>query len=111
MRGQVTPVLTLRTRLGLESTEHTKETRIVVVRMGNRGVGLVVDAVEGVMRITSDQVEPPSELVSSTDSEYLRGIAKVSDDLLILLDLEKVLTWREVAALEAVDLSETAMAE
>ena len=111
LRGQVTPVLTLRTRLGLESTEHTRETRIVVVRMGNRGVGLVVDAVEGVMRISSDQVEPPSELVSSTDSEYLRGIAKVSDDLLILLDLEKVLTWREVAALEAVDLSGVAVAE
>jgi purine-binding chemotaxis protein CheW len=104
LRGQVTPVITLRARFGLPPAEHTKETRIVVVRMGDTGVGLVVDAVDGVLRITSDQVEPPSELVSSVEAEYLRGIAKVADNLLILLDLQKVLTWHEVKALETVSL-------
>jgi purine-binding chemotaxis protein CheW len=104
LRGQVTPVLTLRTRFGLEPAEHTKETRIVVVRMDDAWVGLVVDAVDGVLRITSDQVEPPSELVASVDAEYLRGIAKVADNLLILLDLQKVLTWQEVKVLETISL-------
>jgi purine-binding chemotaxis protein CheW len=110
LRGQVTPVITLRARLHMEPAEHTRETRIVVVRMGNRGVGMVVDAVEGVMRIAGEQVEPPSELVASTDSAYLRGIAKVNDDLLILLDLEKVLSWREVATLDAAEFSHAAPA-
>jgi purine-binding chemotaxis protein CheW len=104
LRGQVTPVLTLRTRFGLEPAEHTKETRIVVVRMDDAWVGLVVAAVDGVLRITSDQVEPPSELVASVDAEYLRGIAKVADNLLILLDLQKVLTWQEVKVLETISL-------
>ena len=104
LRGQVTPVITLRTRFGLEPTENTKETRIVVVRTDDAWVGLVVDAVEGVLRITSDQVEPPSELVTSVEAEYLRGIAKIEDSLLILLDLEKILSWREVAELQAVEM-------
>lgn len=110
LRGQVTPVLTLRTRFGLEATEHTKETRIVVVRMegADTGVGLVVDAVEGVLRINSEQVEPPSELVASVEAEYLRGIAKIEDKLLILLDLEKILTWQETRALQNAELVESA---
>jgi len=102
LRGQVTPVIALRSRFGLEPAEATKETRIVVVRMEEMWVGLVVDAVNGVQRIASDQVEPPSELVTSVESEYLRGIAKVADDLLILLDLQKVLTLKEVASLDGV---------
>jgi purine-binding chemotaxis protein CheW len=106
LRGQVTPVLTLRTRFGLEPAEHTKETRIVVVRMGDAWVGLVVDAVEGVLRISSEQVEPPSELVTSVESEYLRGIAKVEDNLLILLDLQKILSWQETRALQQAELAE-----
>ena len=111
LRGQVTPVLMLRTRFGLKSTEHTKETRIVVVRMENAdaGVGLVVDAVEGVLRIHSDQVEPPSELVASVEAEYLRGIARIEDNLLILLDLEKVLSWREARALQNAELVESSV--
>ena len=109
LRGQVTPVIMLRTRFGLESTEHTRETRIVVVRMkdADAGVGLVVDAVEGVLRISSDQVEPLSELVASVEAEYLRGIARIEDKLLILLDLEKILTWQEARALQNADLVET----
>ena len=108
LRGQVTPVITLRTRFGLETTENTKETRIVVVRMEEAWVGLVVDAVEGVLRITSDQVEPPSELVTTVEAEYLRGIAKVEDSLLILLDLKKILSWQETRALQQTELVDAA---
>ena len=98
LRGHVTPVMMLRSRLGLEEKEHTKDTRIVVVRMSDRSIGLIVDAVQGVLRVTTDQIEAPSELVTSVESEYIRGIAKVEEDLLIILDLEKVLRMHAPAS-------------
>ncbi len=99
LRGQITPVINLRTRFGFERAEPTKETRIVVVYMRDQWVGLVVDAVEGVSRLSSSQIEPPSAFVRSAESGYLRGIAKIEDGLLILLDLDKVLDGQEVAQL------------
>jgi purine-binding chemotaxis protein CheW len=62
-------------------------------------VGLVVDAVAGVSRLNSSQIEPPSAFVRSAESGYLRGIAKIEDGLLILLDLDKVLDGQEVVQL------------
>jgi purine-binding chemotaxis protein CheW len=105
LRGQITPVMNLRTRFGFDKVEATKETRIVVVRMVEQWVGLVVDGVAGVQRLTSDLVEPPSEFVRSAESEYLRGIAKVEDGLLILLDLDKVLSGREATDLAGAQLN------
>ena len=105
LRGQITPVMNLRTRFGFDKVEATKETRIVVVRMAEQWVGLVVDGVAGVQRLTSDLVEPPSEFVRSAESEYLRGIAKVEDGLLILLDLDKVLSGREATDLAGAQLN------
>ncbi len=99
LRGQITPVINLRARFGFERAEPTKETRIVVVYMRDQWVGLVVDAVEGVSRLSSSQIEPPSAFVRSAESGYLRGIAKIEDGLLILLDLDKVLDGQEVAQL------------
>ena len=99
LRGQITPVMNLRTRFGFDKVEATKETRIVVVRMAEQWVGLVVDGVAGVQRLTSDHVEPPSDFVRSAESEYLRGIAKIEGGLLILLDLDKVLSGREATEL------------
>ena len=99
LRGQITPVINLRARFGFAKAESTKETRIVVVYMQDQWVGLVVDAVEGVSRLNSSQIEPPSAFVRSAESGYLRGIAKIEDGLLILLDLDKVLDGQEVAQL------------
>ncbi|MCS7221658.1 MAG: chemotaxis protein CheW [Anaerolineae bacterium] len=99
LRGQITPVMNLRVRFGFERVEPTKETRIVVVQIKDQRVGLVVDKVTGVLRINGEQVEPPSELVASMESAYLRGIAKLEDGLLILLDLDKVLNGHEAEKL------------
>jgi purine-binding chemotaxis protein CheW len=91
LRGRVVPVVDLRGRCGLEPAEHTAETRIVVVNSLNGTVGLTVDAVTEVMRIPSDQVELPGSLVSGPTTQYLRGIAKLDDRLISLMDLTKVL--------------------
>ena len=102
LRGVVLPVIDLRKRFSLPSTEKNKETRIVVVEMGDTTVGMVVDAVTEVLRISSDSIDPPSPLVTTVDSTFITGIAKVEERLIILLDLGKVLSVQEQGQLQVV---------
>jgi purine-binding chemotaxis protein CheW len=91
LRGRVVPVIDLRKRCGVDAGEYTAETRIVVVSSATGMVGLIVDAVSEVMRIPGDQVEQPSAIVSVPENTYLRGIAKLDDRLVSLMDLDGVL--------------------
>jgi purine-binding chemotaxis protein CheW len=100
LRGRVVPVVDLRLRCDIERTEHTAETRIVVVNSAAGMVGLIVDAVTEVMRIPVDQIELPSSLVSVPANQYLRGIAKLSDRLVSLVDLAKILPSETIAGLD-----------
>ena len=99
LRGKVIPVVDLRKRFGLEVGEMSAEDRIVVVDIGGNDIGVIVDAVNEVLRIFTDSVEPPSSVITTADSDYLMGIAKVDDRLIILLDLESVLSAEEQAIL------------
>jgi len=100
LRGKVIPVVDLRRRFGLPTADHTRASRIVVVEIGDQVVGIVVDGVSEVLRVNSAIVEPPSPVVAGIDSEYLHGIAKLSDRLVILLDLDRILAREERRALE-----------
>ena len=102
LRGRVIPVINLRKRFGLPETPHTKDTRIVVVHLDDNLIGVIVDAVSQVLRIPADIVEPPSPVLAGVDSRYLRGIAKLDDRLVILLDLDFVLSRREQEAISEV---------
>ncbi len=102
LRGKVIPVLDLRKRFGLGSDEMTNETRIIVVEVASKTVGLKVDAVSEVLRLPADRVEAPPEMVTGVESEYIKGVGKLDGRLLILLDVEKVLSRNEKEALTAV---------
>ncbi len=104
LRGKVIPVLDLRKRFRLHAEEHTRSSRIVVVEVGGQTIGLIVDGVSEVLRIQMDSIEPPSPLVTGIDSRYLRGIAKLDGRLIVLLDLDQVLTDAEQQQLEAAEL-------
>ena len=91
LRGKVVPVVDLRKRLDLKVKAQTKESRIVVVDIGGKDVGVIVDGVTEVLRIPLASVEPPSQMIANSDSAYIRGIAKLGDKLVILLELDKVL--------------------
>lgn len=91
LRGRVVPVIDLRRRCGVAANEHTSETRIVVVGSANGMVGFIVDAVSEVLRIPADQVEPPNRIVSVAENTYLRGVAKLDERLVSLMDLDGVL--------------------
>lgn len=97
LRGTVVPVIDLRTRFGMPRAEISKNTRIVVVEHQNSMIGLVVDAVSEVLRISPRVIEPPSAFVAGTDSAFISGIAKLEDRLITLLDLGKVFAVQDAA--------------
>ena len=104
LRGKVIPVIDLRKRFGLHVAEQNKDNRIVVVDIGKQDIGVIVDAVTEVLRISTDSVEPPTSVITSADSDYLLGIAKLESRLIILLDLESVLSKEEKETLVSEDL-------
>ncbi|HHL39735.1 MAG TPA: chemotaxis protein CheW [Deltaproteobacteria bacterium] len=100
LRGKVIPVVDLRKRFGLSvGDESSNETRIIVVEVGNKTVGFKVDAVSEVLRLPAETVEPPPSLVAGIGSEYIYGVGKLQDRLIILLDVDRVLGEDEKAAL------------
>ena len=99
LRGKVIPIIDLRKRFMMETKESDKDTRIVVVDIEGQVMGMVVDAVSEVLRLPKDTIEPPPEIATSIDSEYIQGVAKLEDRLLIFLDLSKVFSENERMAL------------
>ena len=90
LRGKVIPVINLRMKFGLPPKEADARTKIVVVDVG-MAAGMIVDSVSEVLRIPSDIVEPPPPMTASIGSEYILGVGKLKDRLLILLDIERLL--------------------
>ena len=101
LRGKVIPIIDLRRRFGLERKEHDKNTRIVVVELNGKVVGFVVDAVQEVLRIHKSVTEPPPPIVAGIEAEYITAVGRLGDRLLILLDLEKVLSNEHTKTLAA----------
>jgi len=101
LRGRVLPVLNLRKRLGLSDKEMSNASRIVVTEIGNKVIGLLVDAVTHVIKITPESVEPAPEEVLEIDTDYITGVGKLKDRIVILLDLEKLLRREKLEVNEA----------
>jgi len=92
LRGKVVPIISLRERFGIKEIEPTKETRIIIVRIEVGVIGFIVDAVAEVIRIPERLIEPPPATATSIETEYIKGVGKLEDNLIIILDLNKVLT-------------------
>lgn len=91
LRGGVIPVLNLRSRFKLAPDDAADEERIVIVELGGELIGIRVDGVSEVLRIDADLVEPPSQYIVNVDTQFVVGIARVEDDLIVLLDLKLLL--------------------
>jgi purine-binding chemotaxis protein CheW len=101
LRGQVLAVIDLSKRLGVSSKERGVENRIIVVEVGENTVGMIVDSVSEVLRLSSENVEDVPTLVDTEIPEhYIRGVGKLKDRLLVLLDLNKILTPEEFQHVE-----------
>jgi purine-binding chemotaxis protein CheW len=102
LRGNVIPIIDLRKKFGLEVRERDNQTRIVVVNVQKRVVGFIVDAVQEVLRLSDDQIEPAPEVGASINQEYLKGVGKLEDRLLILLSLDSLLSIADQKELEKI---------
>lgn len=95
LRGNVIPVVDLRKRFGLVCDTETEHTRIMVTRMESKIVGLIVDSVSQVMKIPNAQIQEPPETIAGLARDYLMGIGKLDDRMIILLDIEKIMNAGE----------------
>ncbi|HEY9165606.1 MAG TPA: chemotaxis protein CheW [Candidatus Kryptonia bacterium] len=108
LRGKIVPVIDLRKRFGIDAKEKDNETRIIVVELTDKVVGFLVDKVKEVIRVEKSIIEPPPELTTSVSANYITGVAKLQDRLLILLDLDKVLSSDEQEHLSEVNTGSNA---
>ena len=100
LRGKVIPVISLRKCLGLEDRPHDKQTRIVVVEVNGNVLGFIVDSVSEVLRIPAETIEPPPRL-GKVEREYVSGVGRLDDRLLILLDLDRLMSDADQAVVQA----------
>lgn len=99
LRGQIIAVIDLAKRLNLQSGEQTGETRIIVVEADQIKVGMIVDSVSEVLRVSSEAIEVTPTLAAEVAVDYLQGVVKQDNRLIILLDLTKVLSLEEISRL------------
>lgn len=102
LRGKIIPVMDLRKRFGLPPRERDEQTRIIVVEVDTRVIGFIVDRVRQVLPISRSIVEPAPDMVTSVDSQFISGVGKLPDRLLILLDLTQLLGSKLVDAIDQV---------
>ena len=100
LRSSVIPVIDLRGRFSLPESELTDESRIMVLNVGNRTIGIVVDSVNEVLRVSQDHISPAPPAVTSLSNQYTTGLVRLDEQLLILLDVDQLFGEEEVAALE-----------
>ena len=91
LRGQITTIIDLRKIFGMDSAEINSDSRIIILDAKDVNVGVIVDSVLGVTRIPLKNVDPPPKITHTSALEFITGIAKQEDNLIILLDLEKLL--------------------
>jgi purine-binding chemotaxis protein CheW len=96
-RGQVIPTVNLRTRFGFERIPFDLRTRLIVVNLGSRTVGLVVDSAREFISIPSEAIQPPNEAISGLSGKYLDGIATLEDRMILILNLDEVINVAEIS--------------
>ncbi|MBU5437485.1 chemotaxis protein CheW [Tissierella sp. MSJ-40] len=96
-RGSVIPIINLKKRFKLDYDEITKDTRIIVITLEEKQIGFIVDEASQTVRLDDDQIDEAPDIISGVDRRYITGVGKLDEKrLLILIDLEKVLSDNEI---------------
>ena len=101
LRGKVIPIIDIRKRFNLPDLPHDNATRIIVVNINGKTVGIIVDSVSEVLRVPRNIIDPAPEVACGIDHEYIKGVGKLQDRLLIIIDLNRILSEEEVGHLHA----------
>jgi purine-binding chemotaxis protein CheW len=103
LRGTIIPVLDLRSKLAMSEAEYNQFTVIIVVTVGSRVIGLIVDAVSDVLNIPKEDIQATPDFGSEVDARFIQGLAKAGDKLMALLAIERVLGEDDLATLASVN--------
>src|SRR5271157_3241075 len=103
LRGDVIPIIDLRDKFGLETREQTAQTHVIVVEVEGRLMGMVVDSASQVVRIPADQIDAPPPVLGGLSQEFITGVGKMDDKLVILLNIDAILTVDEKRVLKTLD--------
>lgn len=96
LRGVIVPIIDLRIKFGLLNPTYDTFTVVVIINLPGRTAGIVVDSVSDVVELSPEQIKPAPELVSSADDAYILGLATLEERILILVDIEKLLSSSEI---------------
>jgi purine-binding chemotaxis protein CheW len=99
VRGQVVPVVNLRARFGFERANYDMKTRLMVVARQGRTVGLLVDSAREFVTLGMETISPPPEAITGLSGKYLMGIANIADRLVLILNIDEILTFQDVPGL------------
>jgi purine-binding chemotaxis protein CheW len=100
LRSSVIPVIDLRARFSLPENELTQDSRIMVLNVGRRTIGIVVDSVSEVLRVSQDQISPAPPTVASLGNQYMTGLVRLEEQLLILLDVDRLFGEEGIRAVD-----------
>ena len=101
LRGNIVPIVDLRMRFKLSHAEYNDTTVVIILNLNNHTMGIVVDGVSDVLQLSSAQISPVPELVSNIDTKYLLGLGSVEERMLILVDIEQLMSSQEMVSVEA----------
>ncbi len=102
LRGTIVPIINLRMKFGMEQIDVTSFAVIVVVVVNDRVMGMIVDSVSDVLTLGADDMKPAPALGATVDTSFIDGIATTDDGLVTLLDIDRVLTEKEIEQLDSV---------
>ncbi|MGA2480249.1 MAG: chemotaxis protein CheW [Spirochaetia bacterium] len=96
LRGDVIPIIDLRERFGLASQEKSAMTRVIVVDVDGKSVGMVVDSASQVVRVPADQFDPPPSVMGAESRDFITAVGKLGDKLIIMIDIDRILSTEEL---------------
>ena len=102
LRGVIVPIIDLRVKFSQQSVSYDENTVVIVLNFGQRVVGIVVDGVSDVLSLTADQIRPAPEFAVTLATEYLTGLGSLGERMLILVDIEKLLSSEEMSLVDSV---------
>ncbi|WP_392431197.1 chemotaxis protein CheW [Yersinia sp. HM-2024] len=102
LRGVIVPIIDLRVKFAQQGVSYNENTVVIVLNFGLRVVGIVVDGVSDVLSLTAEQIRPAPEFAVTLATEYLTGLGSLGERMLILVDIEKLLSSEEMSLLDSV---------
>ncbi|MDM0042941.1 chemotaxis protein CheW [Variovorax dokdonensis] len=100
LRGTIVPIIDMRIKLGLGDPTYDQFTVVLVLNIADRILGMVVDSVSDVITLSDEQIKPPPAMGSAIDTDYLIGLGTLDDRMLILVDIERLMTSEELVQIE-----------